>query len=277
MCAAWKGALDYRGFPVNVAFYAQKKSTRGAGFKIVGPDGQPPVNKSFMASKPKQTLTPDDMGKAVLVGKGRNAVLHTVSPEAVEQITSSEKTQVMEASSFAPLETIPLEHALMSYVVLPDPEVAGADRSAKLIWNGLRSTKLAYVAQATIASGDAIVVVYATETELRAVTLPFVAEMYPKGSYDWEVDQDMGNVFAESLGDAYVIAAFEHGNYASQYEARRQEIVQKVIDGNEVTVVEPAAKTASTPDLMSLLQASVGEAKPKKAKTTEKKKKELAS
>ena len=135
--ATWKGAIDFRGFPVNVAFHAQKKSTRGPGFKNIGPDGQPPVGKQFEASTGRE-IDGSEIGKAVSIGRGKAAVLHPLTAEQHEAITGQEKTRVMEPDSFAPLESIPFELALMSYTLTPDLDVAGADRNASVLWNGLR-------------------------------------------------------------------------------------------------------------------------------------------
>jgi non-homologous end joining protein Ku len=268
---AWKGALDYRGFPINVTFFAQKKSSRGQSLKMIGPDGQPPVSKSYEASTMKE-ITAEQVGRAVSIGRGKAAVLHPLSPEATEQIGAGTKTRVIEVDTFVNVTEIPLELALMSYVVTPDTDVAGSDRSAKLLWNGLRKTGLAYVAQATISSRDSIVAVYATETQLKAVSLPFVQELYPEPAYEWEVDTDMADVFASTLQDAYEVTEFEHRSYTSQYEARRQDVIDQVLAGKYVApAAAPAAKDEG-PDLMALLQAaSKKPAKKPAAKTTKKK------
>ena len=268
--ASWKGALDYRGFPVNVAFHAQKKSTRGAGFRIVGPDGQPPVNKSYEASSGRE-LTSDDMGKAVSIGKGKAAVLHPLSAEAIETITGAEKTRVMEAGSYAPVSSVPLELALKAFVVTPDLEVAGSERSATLLWNGLRKTGLAFIAQVTIDSRDSVVAIWATETEMKAVTLPFVQEMYPKPSYEWEVNEQMADVFASDVEENYEIKPLELGDFASEYEATRNGVIDQVLAGGTIAApVQPKPK-ADVPDLMEMLQGMAAKKPAKKAPAKTKK------
>jgi non-homologous end joining protein Ku len=268
---AFKCALDFRGFPVNVALHPQKKSTRGVSFKMVGPDGQPPVGKSFEASTGRE-LSKDDIGRAVSIGRGKAAVLHPLTSEAVETITSQAATKVMEADSFAPIESIPFELALMSYTVVPDPDVAGAERSASVIWNGLRGTGLAYVCQATVSSRDSMIAIWATETELKAVSLPFVAEMYPAVHYDWTVNEDQAAAFKAAVGEAYDVRPFELGAYSSEYEARRQEVIDQVLAGQQVAAPEVPEPKAETPDLMAMLAGMAGEKKPvkKPAKTTKK-------
>ena len=262
--AAWKGAIEIKvngvPFPANVLFNARKKSTRGPGFKMVGPDGLPPVGRKYEATSGNE-ITSDDIRKAVSVGRGKQAVLHPLSSEAVETITDQGKTVMMEADYLAPVASLPVEDALMSYDVTPDLEVAGAERSVNVLWNGLRATGLAYVSHATIGTRDSIVAIWAGDIDegLKAVSLPFVAEMYPPTGYDaWQVDQEQGNVMAQSFEQEYEIkTAFDHKAFASDYEARRNAVIDKVLAGQDVPAPEAPKPTEAAPDLMAMLTKSV--------------------
>ena len=260
---AYKCAIDFHGIAVNVALHPTKKSTRGAGFKNIGPDGQPPVGKSFEATTGRE-ITSAEIGKAVSIGRGKAAVLHPLTPEQHAAITDQAQTKVMEIDSFAPIDSIPFELALMSYTLTPDLDVAGADRNASVLWNGLRGSGLAYVTQATISSRDSMIAIWATDTALKAVSLPFVAEMYPAVSYDWTVNEDQANTVAQAIEQLYEVKPFDLNSYASQFEARRNDVIEQVLAGTTFEAPAPAEVKNDTPDLMDMLKGLTDKKAPRK-------------
>lgn len=137
--SAWKGAVEFAGFPVNVKLYGRTKSRSGESFKTLAPNGDP-VRSVYIDSDGEQ-VERAECSKGVETSKGQFTALST---EAIESIASAEKSSMVTPSSFAPLDSIPLELATAAYAVVPDSDVAGADKSVGLIWNGLLDSGLAY-------------------------------------------------------------------------------------------------------------------------------------
>lgn len=70
-------------------------------------------------------------------------------------------------------------------------------------------------------------------------------------------------MFKKFVASEYETREFEHGEFESQWRARRQTAIDAALSGTEIPVADVDVKTSATPDLMSVLEASVAEAKPK--------------
>jgi non-homologous end joining protein Ku len=259
--AAWRGAIEFNGFPINIALWPKVKSSRGESFRTLAPDGQP-VKQVYLDSSGEQVATAE-CSKGVETEKG---VFKTLSPEAVERIQEGEKSSVLNAAYFAPLSTVPVELATASYHVRADEKVAGAASSANVLWNGLRAHGLAYVTQATLRAGspDVVLAVWADEKGLVAGAFPFEQQLWaaPEGEFtENAAAADLFGQFVNTGGDQ----AFSLGDFTSEYSARRKAVVDAELAGETVQAPEPAATEAVVPDLMAALKASV-DAKKKPAK-----------
>lgn len=259
--ATWRGAIEFNGFPINIALWPKVKSSRGESFRTLAPDGQP-VKQVYLDSSGEQVTTAE-CSKGVETEKG---VFKTLSPEAVERIQEGEKSSVLGASYFAPIESIPLEGSTNAYYVTADEKVAGADSSANVLWNGLRAQGLAYVTQATLRAGsaDVVLVVWASDKGLEAVALPFRPQVWERPAAAFAEDGAAADLFAQFIDDDEV-RPFNLDDFTSAYSERRKAVVDAELAGETVQGPEPAATEAAVPDLMAALKASV-DAKKKPAK-----------
>jgi Ku protein len=259
---AWRGAIEFSGFPINVALYGRVKSRSGDSFKTLDPVHKQPVKQQYVDIN-DEVVDRSETLKGVEVEKG---VWTPLTPEAVEMIAEGERSEVLEPDSFSPLSTIDLGLALQTYEVLPDAKVAGSDKSVNTLWNGLRATGLAYVSRLTMRSGsrDAIVVFYATDHDLRAATLPFAAELNDVPSFTFEADEKQADLFRLVVGDD--IQPFDLAAFQSEYRTRRQAAIDAALSGKKIA--KPKAKKQAEPanDLMAALEAKVAAKGGKKAK-----------
>ncbi len=256
--SAWKGAVEFGGFPLHVRLYPRVKSRSGESFKTLAPNGLP--IHTVMKDTEGNEVTRDECSKGVEVGKDSYVAL---TPDAVESIASIEKSQSVEPKQFVPLDTVPLELAVQSYTVTPDKDVAGADKSVSILWNGLRSTEQAYVTQIAMRAGarDAIVVLYAKDDGLYAVALPFDAELHEPTTFSFEVDPKAEQLFAQFVGANYEQEQqdeFDHSALTSEWRQRRHAAIEAAASGKPMQMPE-APKTESTPDLMAALEAAVAD------------------
>jgi non-homologous end joining protein Ku len=184
----------------------------------------------------------------------------------LEQINAGTKTRVLKPEAFCPLASIALDLAIDRFYVRPQADVAGADTSLNIVWNGLKATGLAWCTQMSIRGGhDAVLVLYADDSGLYAALLPFEEEVYPAPSFQFEENEKAGYLFAAMVENEHEITAFEHGAWQSEYRSRRQAAIDAVIYGSPVAVLpQPVVQDDVQPDLMAALQASVLKAKPKK-------------
>ena len=261
--SSWRGAAEFAGFPVNIALYPRVATRSGESFRMLAPSNHQPVTQAWLDTDGEIVERADTL-RGIEVGKNEFVVL---PDEALEQIQSAERTTVLEADAFAPVSTVPLEFASAIYEVLPDDKVAGADRSANVLWNGLWAAGLAYMTKITMRAGssDQVLAIYATDQGLFAATLPFINDIRePRG--EWTVDEKQGALFAQVVEANYEVAELDLAAFASEYRERRAQAVETVLAGGTVEVKAAPAPAAAVPDLMAALEAMSETPPPAKAK-----------
>lgn len=264
----WSGALTFAGFPINVRVYPTIESKGGDSFKQLAPTDLQPV-KQVLVDTNGNPVERKDCLKGVEVKKDAYVSL---SPEAVEAIQSAERTDTLEAERMPLAETVPLHLSKSPALrVVPDPKVPGSEGPFKILWNGLRKSKRAYVTKWTPRAGsrDEIIVFVATQYGIDAHTLPFENELHADLP-EWkpEEDADAAKVFEQVVDANYDTTAFAHHALTSDYAERRAAAVKAAVAGEEIVMPAAAEAQASVPDLMAAMQASLSGAKsqaPKKA------------
>jgi non-homologous end joining protein Ku len=270
---AWRGAIEITvgGFPipVHVALQPRAGAIKGQGFSLMSPDGQP-VQQRYVSAD--ETWS----GSIGECARGIDGV--KLDDDVVKQIGESERDSSVEPESFAPLSSIDLSLSMGAYTVVPDKKIAGAEKSASIVWNGLRHGDLAYITRIVMRAGgvDRYVAIYAAEEGLRAVALPFVDEVKDEPSMTYVVDENVGEMFVSAIADSYPVQEFAPG--VSVHRERRQQLIDQALAGQAITVAKPAPK-ADTPDLMAALAAAMEQPvkKPKTTKTTKTKKDKVAA
>lgn len=271
--AAWSGAINFAGFPVNVRLYSRVKSRSGESFKQLAPTNQAPVQQQLVDTDGSVVERADCL-KGVEVGKGQFKAL---PPEAVEMIASAERSVTVEPESFCPVESVPLALSTRGYAVVPDEKVPGADQPTGIIWNGLRASRRAYITEITVRAGsrDAILAIWADDDGLYANELPYVDELNDVPAWEPKEDERAAETFAAFVDSQYadIAGPFDHSAFESKYRQRRADAVQAALKGEAIEVPEAAQAKTAAPDLMAAMQASLGKPKPKpKAKAKEAKK-----
>lgn len=267
---SWRGAIEFAGFPVNVALYNRVKSARTESFKQIAPSGQPAKQSAPTDSATGATFDKALIRKGFEVSKGEYVVL---SDADLEAIAEGQKTTVAKPDSFCPLASIALDLAINRYAIRPDDKVAGSEQSTNIVWNGLRSSGLAYVSQVAFRSGgmDGLLVIYADDQGMWGAMLPFEDELYDVPSHEFTVDGKAEKLFAQVVEQTYEVEPFDHGKFKSEYKARRKTVIDAVIAGTP-TPAKTDEPQPSTPNLMAMLEAAVVTPKSKPAKAGKKSK-----
>jgi non-homologous end joining protein Ku len=267
---AWKGALELtiNDVPLFVScqMYSRVKTRRSKSFKTLAPSGQPMQQGRPIDSGTGKEYDSSESRKAHEVSKGQFVVM---PKEAVEQINEG-RTKVLSPERFVPVDELDLALAFERYAVRPDVEVAGSDQALNIVWNGLLEREEAMIQRFCVRGvQDAILAVYADARGLWAVLLPFEAEMYSVPAFLFTRNVEAGQLFSNAVEQTYEVGGFDHAMFESQYEARRAQVIQQVIDGSEIEVEKEEPKSA-VPDLMAALQAAASTPKPKAKKPAKK-------
>jgi non-homologous end joining protein Ku len=256
---AWRGAIEFAGFPVNIALYGRVKKQRNKSFRQIAPSGQPMQAGWPVDSATGERYDPELTRKGVEVEKNQFAIM---TEEAIEQINGGVKTVIAEADQFAPLETIALDLAIDRFAVRPDDQVPGAEKAANIVWNGLRASGLAYVSQVSLGGGhDAILALWANDEGFWGALLPFVHELYDVPEFEFTEDEKAAGLFAQVVEAHHEPEPFAHSRYVSEYATRRQAAIDAVVAGEEIEVRELEPVAESAPDLMAALTAALAAGK----------------
>jgi non-homologous end joining protein Ku len=256
---AWRGAIEFTGFPVNVALYSRVKKQRNESFRNLAPSGKP-VQSQYIDPDTGVTFDKDLIRKGAQIKGGKSPEFAVMTPEAMEEISSGVKTEVAKPEQFVPLSSLDLSLGIDRYAVRPDDRVAGADQSVNIVWNGLRESGLAYVSQVSVNGGhDGLLALYANDDGFWAVMLPFDDELYSFPDYEFTEDQKAADLFAKALDSTYADqqSAWVHSEFSSEYRSRRKAAIEAVIAGQPVAAKAPVKSEASVPDLMAALEAAV--------------------
>jgi non-homologous end joining protein Ku len=258
---SWRGAIEFGGFAVNIALQPRVKSRSGESFKTMAPNGHP-VRSVYMDTDDNE-VSRDACSKGVKVGTGKQATFKVLSEEALEQIENIAKSTIVPPTSYAPLDTVPLELATSAFAVVPDSNVPGSEQNVNTVWNGLRAQRVAYTTEVTMRAGsrDAVLVLYADDRGLWAVALPFAEELHPEPEFGFTENEQAAELFAQFTEGE--VRDFDLGDYKSQWRERRQAAIDAALDGKPVETVA-AAEQAPVPDLMAALKSSVQASKGKK-------------
>lgn len=272
--STWSGAISFAGFPIPVKAYNVTKSRASDSFKTLAPNGQPV--KQVLVDSNGEPVDRAACGKGVEVAKGVYAAL---APEAVEAIQSAERTVTLEPEHFCDLDSVPLHLASGSFRFLPNDKVPGAEKSVQTLWNGLRASGKAMVAEWTPRAGsrDSIIVLYADEEGIAGAQLPYADERNELPKFEPVVDEKAAQMFSQVIEASYEARDFNHEEHASTWKARRNAAVEAAVEGKPVEIPAAPAEAADTPDLLAAMAAALdGESKPKpKAKAKPKAKKEV--
>lgn len=270
---AWTGSIIFAGFPIHLRAYPVVQSRAAGSFKSLCPCHQAPIKQHKVCATTGEIVNNDDLLKGVETSKNTYAVLDA---EAVEFIRHAESSETVEVERFAPRDSLPLTYAIGRWRLVPNDKIPGSEGPCGIFWNGLRATERAAVVPGFVpraGSRDQLAVVVADVYGMDLLTLPFNAELKTPPEWAPQENEQAGEMFEAFVGQAgYVMDDFSWPQYESNYEARRNEAIEKALAGEVVTVSDAPAAAPAAPDLMAAMQAALATAPKAKAKPAPKKK-----
>lgn len=263
--SSWTGAIDLGGFPIHVSAYALTKSKAAQSFKSLCPCHHEPIVQHKVCATTGEKIAMEDLGKGVELTRGTITVL---PPEAVEQIKSSERSDVLAIQRLSPVESVPLHLATGHYRIVANEKVPGSAGPVGILYNGLRVNGLALVTEWIPRAGsrNQLVVLHADAYGINANTLPYATDLQavPEGKYDHdEKAAAMFTAFADQQGIDRL--DFTHTAFEDAYSARRADVIEKALAGETIQVSAPASTAPAVPDLLAAMEASLAAVKAPKA------------
>lgn len=262
----WKGAITFGLISIPVRLYSavQEKSLK---FHLMHETDGGRVKNERTCSKCGKKVSWDDLVKGYEYSKDHYV---TFTDDELEGL-DVDSIRAIDVVAFVPLTDIDPIYFNKTYYVAP--EIAGL-KAYKLLADALQAEGQVGVAKvalrdkehlATIRQKDGVFVLETMHwpDEIRE---PEFEELDKKVKIQ-DSEVKMARQLIQQLS-----AEFKPEEFADEYRAKLEELVQAKVEGQEVTVAaEPEAEPTKVVDLMEALKASVEEAKKKKAGGAKKK------
>ena len=263
----WKGAITFGLISIPVRLYSavQEKSLK---FHLMHEEDGGRIKQERVCSKCGKKLSWDDLVRGYEYSKDHYVTFTDDELEALDV----DSIRAIDVVAFVPLEDIDPIYFNKTYYVAP--EQAGL-KAYRLLADALEAEGQVGVAKVALREKEHLATVrlkddvFVLETmhwpdEIRA---PEFEELTKKVKIQ-DSEVKMARQLIQQLA-----SEFNPEEFADEYRAKLEELVQAKVEGAEVTIAaEPQAEPEKVVDLMEALKASVEEAKKRKADSSGKKK-----
>ncbi|MGN6106739.1 MAG: Ku protein [Kofleriaceae bacterium] len=241
--------------------YTTNESSGDIHFNMLHDADGARLKQQYVCTKCNEIVDREHTVKGFEHAKGQYVILSAEELKALDAVA----TQTIALEEFVPAAAVDPLYVEKSYYLGPDK---GGERAYKLIRDAMLDTGLVGVASYSARGKQYIVQLRPFQEGLIMHQLRYAAEVKP-----WsEVPvPDLPELKAAELGLAkQIIQQIAHETwhpekYKDEVQERMSELIQKKIEGQEITV-QPEAPSGKVIDLMEALKASLGmatgEAKP---------------
>ncbi|MEA2497743.1 MAG: end-binding protein Ku [Actinomycetota bacterium] len=271
MRALWKGAITFGLISIPVRLYSAV-SEKGLKFHLLHDEDGGRIKYQRTCSKCGKEVSWEDITKGYEYSKDHYVQFTDEEMAAVDLDT----VRAIDVVSFVPLESIDPIYFNKTYYVAPEPSGL---KAYKLLQEALEAEKQVGIAKVALREKEHLATVRIMERDGKPV---FVLETmhWPDEIREPEFEELDKNV---TVRDAEVKMArqlvqqladdFKPDEFRDEYREALEELVNKKIEGEEITVAATAEEEPTkVVDLMEALKASVEEAKKRRPAASAKKK-----
>lgn len=239
---------------VPVSLYSTSESNASVSFNWLHGECGSRVKQQYYCPKDDRQVERDEMVKGYEFTKGQFVLFTPDELKALEQ----EKNQTIEITEFVPADQVERIQLDKVYFVGPD---RGGERAYRLLSRALRDTGLCAIAKYAARGKMYLVMIRPLGDGLAMEQLKYADEIR---SFD-DVPLGEGDVKAEELALAIQFIkqsakeSFDPSRYTDEVRARTMELIQKKIEGEDITTIEPMETGAKIIDLMEALKASLAQ------------------
>lgn len=265
--AIWKGAINFGLVHIPVSLW---KATRPQDirFHMLHKDDLAPVRQKRFCSVEQKEISNDEIVKGYEISKGEFV---TVEPEELEAL-EPENSHSIDIEDFVDLVDVDPVYYETAYYLSPDK---GAAKPYALLVAAMEQSGKAAIARFVMRTKQHLVIMRPMENVIGMSTLFYADEVMapaevPSVPSDAKLtDQELQ--MAVRLIDS-MSRDFEPERYADTYREQVVEMLEQKAKGKKIPIPTQREEPARVIDLMSALQASLGEgSKPAEAKTSDKK------
>jgi len=173
-----------------------------------------------------------------------------------------EASKMIDINEFVPLEKVDPIYFERTYYLGPDK---GGEKAYRLLADAMAKSGRVALAKFVMRGKESLVLIRSARDGLMLHTMYFADEVRDFGEVDKGQSAKIkgGEMeLAQQLIDGLTNDDFKPEQYADEYRQRVLDLMQKKVEGQEVTVATPAPPRAQVVDLMEALKESLAKRKP---------------
>ncbi len=262
----WKGTLTFGLVSVPVKLYTAVSERSVRFHQLHATDHARIVQKRFCAVE-EEEVPFSEVVKGYEIAPGRHVVIEAEEFAALEPAF----TRTIEIEDFVQMEEIDPILFDRPYYLVPN---RGGARSYRLLLQAMRDTDKVAIGRVVLRSRQQLVAIHPRDDALVMTTMNFGDEVVPTSElhelYEDKVEiSDNELEIAHRLVDS-IARPFDPANYRDTYREALLDLIDRKASGEQV-VLEPPARDQplEAPDLMSALEASIEQARARRAREDE--------
>jgi DNA end-binding protein Ku len=237
---------------IPVKLFATSESGASISFNMLHRCGTR-LKQQYYCPKDEQVVPRDEIVKGYEFSRGRYVIFSNEEIKALEE----EASRLIEITEFVPEEKVDPLYFERAYYLGPDK---GGEKPYTLLAEAMRQTKRCALASYAARGKQYLVLLRPFQDGLLMQQLRYAGEIR---SFD-EVERGDASPGSEELALAVQLIEqiasdeFHPERYEDSVKLRLEEVIQKKVEGEEITFAPAQEPTAQIIDLMEALEASLG-------------------
>ena len=245
---------------IPVKLYSTGESTAGIQFNMLHKKCRSRLKQQYVCPIDDEVVGREDMVKGYEYSKGQ----YVLFTEDELKALIPEPTNAVEIREFVPLEQVDPVYFEKSYYLGPDK---GGDRPYRLLAEAMRQTGRAALARYVARGKDQLVLLRPYENGLVMQQLRYSDELrsfseVPLGAAEIKEPELK---LAIQLIDQIATDEFRPEEYEDTQRMQVRQLIERKVQGEEITAVPAEAPKAQIIDLMEALKASLASSRPQPA------------
>ena len=240
--------------------FSAAESSERISFNMIHKDCGSRIQQQLFCPKDERTIDRTETAKGFEFAKGQYVLFSEEELKALEE----KATQAIEISEFLPSTTIDPIYFSKSYYLAPDK---GGDRAYALLTKALEETGRWALARYSARGKGYLVVVRPLGKGMVMQQLYYANEVRTIDEIDLgeAIVKDNELKMAVQLAEMGAADEFHPENYRDEVADRIRALIQKKVDGEEITASDVEEPRAQVIDLMEALKASLAGSSPRAA------------
>ncbi len=251
--AIGSGTISFGLVTIPIKVYSASNPSERVSFNLLHDKCSGRLRQQYICPKHDEVVTRDEMVKGYEFAKGQYVLFSEDELKAIE----GPSTQSIEISEFVPAETVDPIYFDKSYYLGPDRHGA---RPYALLSKALTETSRWALARYSTRGKQYLVALRPLDGGLVMQQLHYSTEVRPFSELDIDTDVELKPQelqLAITLADQVTSEEFHPEEYKDEEVGRLRDLIQRKIEGEEVSLVEDQKPQAQVIDLMEALRRSL--------------------